>query len=244
VRTANRAAGVPSALLFRERLAPVTGRPLEGGMTRDATAPDLIAGWKNSSDWQRDSAALSNSGSPEAWRKIFEEYFLTRLELRYLAPIRVLQDCGTFQGEGFSIAAIQCSLIEFLESTIQGISYRYLHRGETLGPYEYSSSSAIFRAFLTTRRPFAAEFDEQLAESFYVGVRCALLHEACTRDGWRIHAEHPTRAGQIVSASEKVLFRNGFQRALLEFIEQYGAALTTSRDMQGAFVRKFNSLCS
>jgi hypothetical protein len=135
-------------------------------------------------------------------------------------------------------------LIEFLESTVQGVSYRYLRRGDTLGPYEYSSSSAIFKAFLTTRRPFAAEFDEQLAESFYVGVRCALLHEARTRDGWRIHAEHPIRGDQIVSATDKLLFRNGFQRALLEFIEKFGRDLSANRTMQEAFVRKFNSICT
>lgn len=34
-----------------------------------------------------------------------------------------MQEKGTFTGEGFSITTIQCSLVEFLESTVQGSSY-------------------------------------------------------------------------------------------------------------------------
>jgi hypothetical protein len=65
----------------------------------------------------------------------------------------VLQEHGTFQGEGFAILAIQCALVEFLESTLQGIKYRHLRRGETLGPYEYSSSRDVFVSLLVTK-PF------------------------------------------------------------------------------------------
>jgi hypothetical protein len=90
----------------------------------------------------------------ELWQTAFSEYFYERLSSRYLEPISVLQDCGTFQGEGFSIVAIQCSLIEFLESTVQGLSYRYRRRNDPpIGPHEYSGSGDIFVQFLAPDSP-------------------------------------------------------------------------------------------
>src|SRR3990172_8118852 len=106
-----------------------------------------IAGWKTAEDWRALRAMLVIGGSPDRWMRAFVEFFQARLGLRYLNPIKILQDHGTFQGEGFSILAIQCTLVEFLESAVQGITYRHLRRGETLGPYEYSSSREVFVGF-------------------------------------------------------------------------------------------------
>jgi hypothetical protein len=83
-----------------------------------------IAGSKTIDDWKACRAALVPGNDPARWQEVFDSYFYARLSLHYLEPIRVLQENGTFRGEGFSIVAIQCSLIEFLESTVQGISYR------------------------------------------------------------------------------------------------------------------------
>src|SRR5436309_15778844 len=87
---------------------------------------ERISGWKTRADWQAAKTTLVVGGDPVTWRGVFQDFFRTRLDLRYLIPIKILQDNGTFSGEGFSIAAIQCSLIEFLESTVQGINYRYV----------------------------------------------------------------------------------------------------------------------
>src|SRR5712692_10620294 len=108
-------------------------------------SPDepYIAGWNKPADWIRFRDTLVVAGDAGAWRDALAKYFRPRLDLRYLNPIKLLQEHGTFQGEGFSILAIQCTLIEFLEATIQGISYRFLRRDETLGPYEYASSSDV-----------------------------------------------------------------------------------------------------
>ena len=84
-----------------------------------------IAGSRTAKDWNAFRAKLTLLGAdPALWHKAFDDYFYERLSLRYLEPIKVLQDNGTYQGEGFSIVAIQCTLIEFLESTFQEISYR------------------------------------------------------------------------------------------------------------------------
>jgi hypothetical protein len=88
-----------------------------------------IAGSLTTDDWKAFKPTLAANDKAQ-WEKAFVDYFHTRLHLRYLDPIKVLQDNGTFQGEGFSIAAIQCSIVEFLESTVQGKSYRFLRKGD------------------------------------------------------------------------------------------------------------------
>jgi hypothetical protein len=199
-----------------------------------------IAGWKTVDDWRFFRQALVIGGEAIQWQKAFDEYFGARLRLRYLDPIEVLQKNGTYSGEGFSIVAIQCTLIEFLESTLQGITYRYLRKGETLGRYEYTSSSDLFVSFLSKRIPFANDFDEDQAKDFYVGVRCGLLHEARTKNGWRVWADG---AGGVINYQKRIVYRDKFQASLLEFVSWYGRVLPANAALQEAFIRKFDSLC-
>src|SRR5258706_9390013 len=79
------------------------GHPGSGGPRKA-----YVAGWHTEEDWRVFRGALLGEGSSELWKKAYEEYFVRRLELRYLEPIRVLQRELHFQGEGFSIVAIQC----------------------------------------------------------------------------------------------------------------------------------------
>lgn len=202
---------------------------------------NYIAGWKTSDDWLALQPGL-HANSDGAWIKAFQEFFLARLNLRYLLPISVLQKELHQQGEGFSILAIQCTLIEFLESIRQGISYRRPTKAAPLGPYEYSTSGAIFQAFLSKRHPFDASFTNQTANDFYVNIRCALLHEARTKGGWRVWADGPD--GMVADAISKTVYRNNFQAALEQYIEGYKDELLLSEDMKAAFIRKFNMLCA
>lgn len=200
-----------------------------------------IAGWKTPADWQALRGRLLD-GAPNVWQVAFSDFFETRLRLRYLHPIKVLQDHGSFQGEGFAIAAIQCSLIEFLESTEQGKNYRYARGGKPPEPYEYNSSKNIFIAFLRDRAPFSATFNEDAAaKDFYFGVRCALLHEARTKNGWRILAKGPI--GMVANMADKIVYRDNFQEALLAYIKGYSERLPREPELQQAFIRKFDSLC-
>jgi hypothetical protein len=201
----------------------------------------LIAGWKTAEDWRVLRRALVIGGSAEPWKQAFADFFQTRLHLRYLNPIKVLQDHGTLQGEGFSILAIQCTLVEFLESTLQGIKYRHLQRGEALCPYEYSSSRDIFVRFLVNRNPFSKEFDNRLALDFYAGVRCGLLHEARTKAGWKVWAKGPNAA--VIDRARRIVYRDNFQDALETFIASYANTLPSDTTLQDAFVRKFDDLC-
>ena len=202
--------------------------------------PELISGWKTTDDWCTAKSQLVLGGDPKLWQQTFHEFFRTRLELRYLHPIEILQQHGTFTGEGFSIAAIQCSLLEFLESTLQGINYRYTRDPSTLGPHEYSSSSSVFTSFLINRQPFGSVFTPTTASDFYASVRCGLLHEARTKNGWRIHA--CDASARLVDVTNKIMFRDHFQTGLLTFIDQYERDLLERKSYQEAFIRKFDDL--
>ena len=202
----------------------------------------IIGGSNTCAHWRAFRDSLVPGADRVLWETAFEDYFRARIQLRYLNPIRLIQEHDTQQGEGFSIVAIHCTLVEFLESTVQGINYRYAQRDEDLGPHEYRKSGPVFVGFLCKREPFRASFTtEALAKDFYADVRCSLLHEARTRGGWRIWADGPPAT--IVDPTRRVLFRNNFHNALLQFIEWYRGALISGTALQEAFVRKFDSLC-
>jgi len=175
------------------------------------------------------------------WRSAFDDFLLQRLKARYLNPIQSLQDHGLYQGEGFSIVAIQVTLVEFLAATIAGISYRFLKPGERLKVYEYDKSGKLFAEFLATEEPFRSEFSTVLAGEFYRNVRCALLHEARTKQGWSIWAQ--SDQGRIVDGNRKIVFRNDFQRRLEEFLDLYRDRIGADLRIQEAFIRKMDSLC-
>ncbi len=138
--------------------------------------------------------------------------------------------------------AIQCSLIEFLESTARGENYRFLVKGESLNQYEYSSSRDIFVDFLSKRQPFSNTFDATSAKDFYVNVRCGLLHEARTKGGWKIKAKHQNDV--VADVQNRIVYRNNFQKALLSYIKEFGVTIETSETHQKAFIRKFDNLCA
>jgi hypothetical protein len=200
-----------------------------------------IADRKTIVDWQRFRGSLVVGAKSSLWQKAYREYFLARLNLRYIDPIKILKEQGALTGEGFSILTIQCSLIEFLESTAQGTNYRYLRRNETIGIYEYSSSKQIFIKFLCTRIPFSREFNDKIAMDFYTGIRCGLIHEAQTKCGWKVRAKSPD--GTMINHKKLIVYRDDFQRGLDEFIKWYGVVIQSDIAIQGAFIRKFDSLC-
>ena len=202
----------------------------------------IIAGSKTCGDWRAFRCGLVPGGDRDLWQRAFDEYFNARIRLRYLDPIDLLQRSDLRQGEGFSVVAIHCTLVEFLESTLRGITYRYVRQDAELGPYEYRRSGEVFVGFLCNREPFRQVFNENLARDFYENIRCAVLHEARTNGGWRIWADSQT--GAILDAVRRILYRNDFHQAIITFIAWYRDAITSDSAIQEAFLRKFNSLCN
>lgn len=197
-----------------------------------------LAGRFTIADWQErrpPAGALADT-----WDELFRDFFVQRLKSRYLAPIDLLLHKGGYQGVGFSVMTILCSLVEFLESTAQGINYHWTRNTKELGEFEYGHSGKIFTSFLSTRSPFSEVFNAEVAHDFYTNVRCALLHEASTKNGWRIWAGRGD--GCIANVAERIIYRNNFRHAIDEYIQGYGCELVESHDLQAAFIRKFDHL--
>jgi hypothetical protein len=211
------------------------------GVASPAPGRMLIAGGKSDHDWHKFREKLIPGGDPGIWSEAFNEYFYERLKTRYLDPIAMLQKNGTLAGEGFSIVAIQCTLIEFLASALEGSKYRYKRNDQPHGPHEYSNSGELYVRFLSKTVPFKSHFDEAAASDFYASVRCGLLHEARTKNGWLIQAK--SSASRPADTEKRIVFRDDFQAAICEFIRWYGEALCSTIPLQEAFVRKFDDLC-
>ena len=78
-----------------------------------------IAGRKNVTDWNALKPLLCDFSNGNAWECAYKDFFLKRLDDRYFKPLDIIIHNGKNAGEGFSIMAIICSLIEFLESYYQ-----------------------------------------------------------------------------------------------------------------------------
>jgi hypothetical protein len=198
---------------------------------------ELLAPGKTKDDWTKLAQRLTPGRDSDLWAEAFDSFLLSRLRSRYLKPIGLIRDKGSWEGEGFTIASIQCALIEFLAAIREGKNYRH---GNPQGPYEYSGSRRLFVDFLFQTAPFDQLFSKGEAEDYYSNVRCALLHEARTKDGWIIWG-----SGTVaVDCKNKIVYRDSFQRLIEQYIDDYGLALTTNATLQEAFIRKFNDLAA
>ena len=201
----------------------------------------LIAGDNRASDWRAFREKLADEPSPELWRTAFTDYLSARLESRYFEPIKRLENDRKLSGEGFSIMVILCSLVEFLQSTEEGLTYVH---GKEPGPdkFEYRSSQKVFKKFLQEQKPFSNVFtSSDLAHDFYASVRCGLMHEAQTKNGWRVR--WALRRELFADTVGKIVYWNHFRDAVLEYLADYATRLPNDRGLQEAFIRKFDGLC-
>lgn len=175
---------------------------------------------------------------PQSSGETYEEFLEERLYARYLNPIDLLK--GQTNGEGFAIVSIQCAHIEFLAALKVGKNYRFPQNGQQLSEHEYSRSKDLFCGFLSSSEPFKAWFDSaDVAVDFYASVRCGLLHEARTKDGWRIKA-----SGDVaIDYDNKVVYRNQLNGTITDYLSLYKEKLKSDAELQAAFIRKFNHLC-
>jgi hypothetical protein len=202
-----------------------------------------LAPGKTNHDWITLSPGLkaraeAKVSDPVEWKNILREFYRARLVSRYISPIKAIRRMRRNRGEGFSMVALQCSLIEFLESTFQGKNYKYKN---PVPPHEYSKSGEIFERFLTSKKPFDAKFSKpEIAKEFYEYVRCGILHEARTNKTWRIWTS--SRTGSIIDFARKIVYRDDFQEALEEFIADYCRKVPHDEELQLAFIRKYDAL--
>ena len=205
----------------------------------------LIAGGKTVNDWNSLRVSLTDFNNTSLWTTTYDDFFIARLEDRYLTPIKLIKNNGSYKGEGFLIMTIICSLIEFLESTYQGKNYRYRRTGDPpLTQYEYCTSGQIFIDFFINHIPFNAQFNLQMADEFYQNIRCGLLHEARTNGNWIIRGNSSKGCLIEKTSTKTIIYRDDFFNALNQFINvDFKNELLLSIDRKEAFIRKFDKLC-
>ncbi|PZM78804.1 MAG: hypothetical protein DKT66_23175 [Candidatus Melainabacteria bacterium] len=195
---------------------------------------------RNDKSWIKLRDTLVPGGMPDLWAQAFFEYFEDRLESRYFEPIAAIDKLKA-DGKGFSIVALQCSLIEFLESTIEGKKYIFRAKETDI---VYGDSADMFKRFFQKRRPFKAYFaDPDLRDDFYKSVRCGLLHEARTKKEWIIWKGDGSEKPIEEALDRKIIWRVSFQKHLKEAIEIYRERLMSCETLQRRFIAKIDSLC-
>ena len=192
-------------------------------------------------DWPAVLAVLSAAPDAYDWAAAFHVCLQTRIEKRYRDPIRLLDAAGPWKGEGFTIVTIQCALLEFLAALERGWNYRVSAPWGV--NHQYSQTKDLYVEFMWRRAPFSRVVTtEAQALTFYKDIRCALVHEAQTKNGWKIRAGD--RSSLAIDFTRLIVNRNKLQNLIDTYIADYGLSLTTTPALQQAFIRKFSYIHS
>ena len=207
-----------------------------------------IAGDYTVARWKQDRQILASTDDVVEWQEAFS-IFHVRIKKRFLSPIDAILISDKEEGEGFTVVAIQCILIEFLAAFYFGKVYvpqqGDCDSAKTLADHEYNSSTKLVVDFLTTCTPFKTSFtSKQIARDFFSYFRCGLLHEAATKKSAMIRVSNADADPVIKKeAGEFILYRDKFQKAILEFIEKYRKELLASKRLRVSFLRKMDDIC-
>jgi hypothetical protein len=147
-------------------------------------------------------------------------FILQRFNERYFRPIE-----ASASKHGFAVLAVACLVIETLEAFYQG-------RADTK-----NASAQMFRDFFardTDLKVFAGGNDW-----FYKDIRCGILHQSETRDGWRV-----LRKGPLFDTKSKAINATALLRALRRAVQRYAAELETDEALWKNFRRKMNAVCA
>jgi hypothetical protein len=198
------------------------------------------------------SKLLNNEDGKEIWDEILG-LLDKRLNTRYFIPIRRILLTSKNHGEGFAVMILICSLIEFLQTLEEGKYFNKDDNDKNDYRYGLGKSRDHYTRFLTQKTQFKAYFSkkningETYAEDFYSNVRCGLLHEAATSNGWVIRASKYKPNSDFVDLSNdpiKIIYRDLFFAAIKKYIEGYKKQVKDGDVLlRNALCRKFDKLC-
>jgi hypothetical protein len=206
-----------------------------------------IAGSLTIKDWEKLAKGLKNE-KDENWNLAFN-FFEERIKTRYLNPIKAILDMDLKTGEGFAVVNLQCSLIETIECFINGWKFSsnpygwFKNEIEPLNKQRLNNKY-IFQIFFEKREPFNNLHVD--GSDFFESVRCALLHETQTKNGWKILTKKEGK-----SIENKTIYRNDFQNDIENLIQKYKKAILKGEDfdeiegneLRENFISKFNNIC-
>lgn len=150
-------------------------------------------------------------------------FISSRFKERYFDPVNSMPPG---QKNGFMMMAICCLVIETLESFHQGI--RDTNR----------QSRQAFRDFFDREASFSGF--RQNGDWFYEKIRCGILHQAETCDGWRI-----LRKGPLLDHSKRTINATKFMEILHESVNAYAETLRkeNSQIPRERFLKKMKAIC-
>ena len=217
-----------------------------------------IAGKLTTKDWEELVTNL-NSEKDENWGLAFH-FFEERIKTRYLNPIHTILKMEDNLGEGFAVLNLQCSLIETIESFINGWVYHNEEIRKNLNGWfqnivqdethikKIQNNLYIFESFFKNH----LIFKKINGKHFYFNVRCSLLHETQTKNNWKIKLDKDnTGVNYEEKNDEKLIYRENFQKDLEKLINDYKNAIINdtkfceieSKELRINFIAKFNHIC-
>lgn len=137
-------------------------------------------------------------------RKKISDFILERFTERYITPLQ----CNASRKHGFCTMAISCLMIEALESFRQGWPDT-IERGKGQKAFRF-----FFQRCSEQNSELVIFFEH--ACNFYKGVRCGILHQAETTNGWRIR-----RSGSIFDPDTKTINATKFHNELKKCLQRY-----------------------
>jgi hypothetical protein len=195
----------------------------------------MAPGVKNT-DWQE--LKLSTSSPGNDWNKAME-MFRKRVG-RFLEPVKALMDssdANVILFSGFAIMALDCLLIETLQSFRTG-------RPNPVKSFDRLSKKMIVD-FLTQRASFKTYFDKLKAELFCDHFRNGILHQGEVKSSGRIRIDSPEMVMPSEDSQSLIVNRWEFHKALIKEIENYITELIEGKDVElrENFIKKMNEIC-
>jgi hypothetical protein len=202
-----------------------------------------IAGELTINDW-KDLEKKLKLNYENHWAEAYN-YFETRINTRYLIPIDAIISIKSYSGEGFSIVNLQCSLIETIESFIDGWMFEYPNFINPNGVV-LNGNKKIFKSFFKKREPFINYIPKISGERFYLDVRCGLLHETQTRNNWKIKKGFFGGDSYKFDGEFKIIYQD-----IVALLKKYEGAIINGVEFDGIppcelrenFIAKMNHIC-
>lgn len=169
---------------------------------------------------------LSTQSCENDWKKAVS-ILRDRIEGRFFNQIALLSN--DVNANGFAIMALNCLLIETL--------YQFRE-----GKEETSANKVAYSNFLMEEFPEAFK-SQDMAESFYVKIRCGILHSAQTKRKSMLS----DREDIVVALEDQTLVVSvkGVSELLKTYFEEYTKKLldTSKIDLRTNFINKMRFVC-
>ena len=176
----------------------------------------------------------------DAWKEAIG-IFETRFSDRYFKSIEhLIEISGKSKGEGFAILTLQCSIMEYLATLNEGMIFNHEAKSlkkknaENKSPthrmphFFYTDSAKWYNKFLNSAPIFKGYFHGENAflksHDFYQNVRCALVHEAQTRNNWKVNIYEKSRTKDkenTVIFQDKTIYRTALNEALKGWFKNF-----------------------